>query len=93
MLTGMEKETKPVRASAMDVVTPRLPASEPVAVAPAPPAEAADPKAKSVSAKEKPKAPKPAKKPRNGVGMAIFATIIIVLGLAAMATYAYLKTQ
>lgn len=27
----------------------------------------------------------------NGVGMAIFATVIIVLGLAGLATYAYLK--
>lgn len=39
--------------------------------------------------------PKPVipKKPRQpGVGLAIVATIVIVLGLAALATYAYLKT-
>ena len=27
----------------------------------------------------------------SGVGMAIFATVVIVLGLAGLATYAYLK--
>jgi hypothetical protein len=35
------------------------------------------------------KAPKP---PKNGVGLAIVATVLIVLGLAALATYAYLQT-
>lgn len=29
----------------------------------------------------------------NGVGTAIFATVIIVLGLAGLATYAYLQTS
>lgn len=28
----------------------------------------------------------------TGIGLAIFATIVIVLGLAALATYAYLQT-
>lgn len=32
------------------------------------------------------------KKSRKGVGLAITATVIIVLGLAVLATYAYLKT-
>lgn len=30
--------------------------------------------------------------PNSGVGMAITATVLIVFGLAAIATYAYLKT-
>jgi uncharacterized protein HemX len=45
--------------------------------------------------KEQPKPttpPKP-KQPGTGVGAAIVATVIIVLGLAALATYAYLKTR
>jgi hypothetical protein len=33
---------------------------------------------------------KPAKS-RNGVGLAIFATVIIVLGLGALTVFAYLK--
>lgn len=37
------------------------------------------------------KPPKPPKQP--GVGLAIFATIVIVLLLSALATYAYLKTN
>ena len=32
------------------------------------------------------------KQPSNGTGGAIFATVIIVIVLAALATYAYLKT-
>lgn len=32
------------------------------------------------------------KQPTNGVGTAITATVIIVISMAAMATYAYLKT-
>jgi hypothetical protein len=35
-------------------------------------------------------APKP---PKQGVAAAIFATVIIVLGLAALAVYAYIKTK
>jgi hypothetical protein len=41
--------------------------------------------------KDKP-APKAPKQPKNGVGLAIMATVLIVLGLAALATYAYLQT-
>lgn len=92
------EETAPKfqQAPAMDVVAPRGAAPESVAVEPAPPPEegqAKDSQAPAKGPKEKPKAQKPAKKPRNGVGMAIFATMVIVLGLAAMATYAYIKTQ
>jgi hypothetical protein len=50
-------------------------------------------------ASEKQKANKPAKpvKPKTkrqaGVGGAIFASVVIVLGLAALAVYAYLKSR
>ncbi|HVC36415.1 MAG TPA: hypothetical protein VNE40_03160 [Candidatus Dormibacteraeota bacterium] len=41
-----------------------------------------------------PKAPKIAQPPRSpGVSLAIFATLIIVLGMAALITYAYLKSR
>lgn len=40
------------------------------------------------------KAPKPPKPPRTpGVGMAITATVVIVLGLAVLAVYAYLQSN
>lgn len=43
---------------------------------------------------EQPQVNKPPKPPRQpGVGVAIFATIVIILGLAALATYAYLRTN
>jgi hypothetical protein len=90
--------TKPTHAPAMDVVAPHGPA--PVAVEPEPATKDADEKDKQAltealkdAKKDKPKKPAAAKEPSNGVGMAIFATMVIVLGLAAMATYAYLKTQ
>jgi hypothetical protein len=38
-------------------------------------------------------AAKAAKPTHSGVGLAITATVIIVLGLAALATYAYLQTN
>jgi hypothetical protein len=41
----------------------------------------------------KPTTPKPPKQPGNGVGLAIVATVVIVLSLAVLATYAYIKTQ
>lgn len=39
------------------------------------------------------KAPKSTKSHQPGVGGAIAATVVIVLGLAALAVYAYLKSQ
>lgn len=43
---------------------------------------------------EKPMVTKPPKPPRQpGIGLAIFATMVIVLGLSALATYAYLRTN
>jgi uncharacterized protein HemX len=36
---------------------------------------------------------KPPKRQGSGVGLAIFATVVIVLALAAMMVYAYLRTK
>ena len=58
---------------------------------------AAEDKASQQAAAKKPdkksstKPPKP-KKTSSGVGMAIAATVLIVFGLAGLATYAYLQT-
>lgn len=42
----------------------------------------------------KTKPPKPPKPPRQpGVGLAITATVLIVLGLGLLATYAYLRSN
>lgn len=67
-------------------------------VKPAPPPEKTgeDPRAvadklKLQAAQKSAKKPKPPR--QGGVGMAIAATVIIVIALAAMATYAYIKTQ
>lgn len=40
-----------------------------------------------------PPPPKAPKQPGHGVGMAIFATVVIVLALAGLATVAYVKTH
>jgi hypothetical protein len=36
---------------------------------------------------------KPAKQPGHGVGIAILATVVIILGLAVLVVYAYLRTN
>jgi len=81
-------------APVMDIAAPRKgAAAAPMAVA-EPPASAEDsdrPQMQpATKAKQKPVAPK---QPRSGVGAAIFATVVIVIALAALATYAYLKQQ
>lgn len=63
-----------------------------VVAAPAPTADEAASKPEPKRADHKP--PKPEKAPRRRDGnvmAAIFATVIIVLGLAALAVFAYLK--
>jgi hypothetical protein len=79
----------------MDVVAP--PAEQPDKPSAADPFEqlvAEDQASHVVPPAATPKATKPAtaKAPRAGVGLAISATVVIVLGLAALATYAYLQT-
>jgi hypothetical protein len=89
--------------------TAQTPAEKPAVAAPAPVMDVRPPQAASTTPAEPPKAEEAApekakdekpekattpKKPRQpGIGMAITATVVIVFGLAAMAVYAYLKTQ
>ncbi|HVX57707.1 MAG TPA: hypothetical protein VHA37_08310 [Candidatus Saccharimonadales bacterium] len=93
---------KPAAQHVIDVKSPK-PATPPpadLAVKPAPASVASDLPTKDKASpaptppSTKKAAPQPtvAKKPRRqGVGLAIAATVIIVLGLAALATYAYLQ--
>lgn len=75
----------------MDVVVAPPPENPTAANADSHPTDtkAAKPTADNAAA-QKPSSPK---QPGNGVGMAIFATVVIVIVLAALATYAYLKQK
>jgi len=80
----------------MDIKAPARPTTaEPVKAAPP---DAGNPMPQSVELKkdDKKKASKPPKQPKSrgsGVSLAVFATIVIVLGLGALFVYAYLRTQ
>lgn len=87
--------TKPV----MDVVPPPKPA---VATVPTdslktpPPSAGSDAPVAEISSDKKQSKqgkPKAAKTPHAGAGLAIVATVIIVLGLAGLFVYAYLRTN
>jgi uncharacterized protein HemX len=66
-------------------------------VAPKPPERPKElPKEADESVELKPQKPvniKPTQKTGRGVGLAIFATIVVVLGLATLMVYAYLRTN
>ena len=85
-------EPKPAQP-VMDIVPPR-----PAELVKTPPKEETPPSSvpQQPEAKaQKPaalKTPKPPKQPRSGVGLAILATVLIILGLGALCTYAYLRT-
>jgi hypothetical protein len=64
--------------------TPSL-AEKPVPLPPAAPVPQQKPQSVSVK--------KPQKQAGNGVALAIVATVIIILGLAALAVLAYIKTK
>jgi hypothetical protein len=100
---------KPAAPSApvMDVVAPP-PAPDPAPAAngddkphdppPAEPDHQAGPdekKPEAVKPAEVAPPPKPVipKQPGSGIGMAIFGTVVIVLALAGLAVYAYLKSK
>ncbi|MEO6513687.1 MAG: hypothetical protein ABIR37_03295 [Candidatus Saccharimonadales bacterium] len=92
-----EAAPKPA-APVMDVRPPQAPTAAPANEVQVDPseklAEEKDNKNPKKVKKEKPPKIVTPKKPRQpGVGAAIFATVVIVFGLAALAVYAYLKTQ
>lgn len=92
----------PAGSAVMDVARPAT--ANPISATPKPEVDpldqlvAEDQAEQAVAKKHAQTTAKPApKKPKaspasSGVGLAITATVIIVLGLAALATYAYLKT-
>jgi hypothetical protein len=86
MLVIMENDIRNA-APVMDVAPP--PASPaPIEELPSEPQNQPDQQANKPS--KPPKAGR-SDEPKSGVALAIVATVIIVLGLAAMATYAYMK--
>lgn len=97
-----QQPTQAANKPVMDVVPPPKPATAPapadgVKTPPPMPNDAAQagekPGNKDQSKRDKPKVTKPPKAPRSGVGLAVAATVIIVLVLAALFVYAYLRTN
>lgn len=82
----MEPQTKSP-SPVIDVVAPPA-QNAPLREPPAEPKEQTAPPDPKTPAKAK---QEPAAAPKSGVGLAIFATVFIVLALASLATYAYLK--
>lgn len=85
----------PAQPTAMDVVAPP-PAEKPEPQQNTEPPSDDSPEKSEPQAEVNDKPPetqKPPKKKGSGVGLAITATFIIILGLAGMATYAFLQTQ
>jgi len=90
------EEPKPMSTPVMDIMPPPIAATE------GRPYNTPLDQVSEMSADDQPadpanartSVPKPAatKQPGSGVGLAITATVLIVLGLAVLATYAYLKT-
>lgn len=68
------------------------PAPEPVASPADQPDEPKQDVPKHADQAKKPKPPKPPKQPGSGVGLAIAATVIIVIALGLLATFAYVMT-
>jgi len=85
--TAQPSSKVPLSSFVMDVVAPP-PTEKAAGPAPQPAAE----KPKHEEAKKTEHKPEKPQRVSTGVGAAIFATVVIVLGLAALATYAYLKT-
>ena len=97
-----EQSAQVANKPVMDVVPPPKLAAAPATTdgvkTPPPLPDNAAPAAEKSGEKDKPKQAKPKvtkspKVPRSGVGLAIAATVIIVLGLAALFVYAYLRTN
>jgi hypothetical protein len=85
---AMRAETAPI----MDVVAPPPPTAD--ETVPAAPANEGNPEPKAPAALAHQKAPPKPKTPRTtGANAAIFSTVIIVLGLAMLAVFAYLQQK
>lgn len=86
---------KPARPPVMDIKAPPRPSAPEPVKTPPPEAGKAEPESVELKKADKraPKPPKPPKTRGSGVGLAVFATIVIVLGLGALFVYAYLRTQ
>ncbi len=85
---------KPAAAPVMDIKPP-VPVDKPHNL-PADPAMSHSQESKPISHQPETKQqaiPAVPKQPSNGTGGAIFATVVIVIALAALATYAYIKTN
>lgn len=86
-----EQKVDEPKAAVQPEVTP-APPKDATELADDPAQKLEEPKKEKQQKEAKPA--KPPKTPRQpGVGLAIFATVVIVLGLAALATYAYLRTN
>ncbi len=86
-------EHKPVAAPVMDIKPPV--STEKPHNLPADPTMSHSPENKSIGHQPETKQqslPAEPKQPSNGTGGAIFATVVIAIVLAALATYAYIKT-
>ncbi len=81
------KATQPV----MDVASPPPPGANDSGQQPG--VQKTSAPAKSSQATSRPNVPVTPKQPKSGNAGAIIATVIIVLGLAALATYAYLQPK
>jgi hypothetical protein len=94
-----QPEQKPIAPAVMDIVPPRSSIAEPLKAAPPDTASAPTAQPEKISKrdakqqKEKTTVTKAPKTPGNGTGLAVAATIIIVLGLGAMMVYAYFRTK
>lgn len=83
----MNSDIQPATTASTPDVTARATGAMPVQAPPELPISAAN---QSEPTKPAQKTPKPAS---DKTGLAIAATVIIVLGLAALATYAYFQTR
>jgi|GEM_PF-5235291 hypothetical protein len=89
--TKVQQTLEPVHVRADQSTNPA--AAQPVAPSSAGPSKPAPPAAQPTVSKAQPSVKKPPKQAGSNVTMAIISTVIIVLGLAALAVLAYVKTK
>lgn len=86
----MTDDIKPPPSAEPLHVPTEQPPTRPSTASAAPAATAAKP---AVLKAQPAKVEKPPRQSGNGVGAAIFATVVIILGLAGLAVLAYIKTK